>query len=58
MKDEFIFLLLIFFRFITSESLAFQSVYSKQIIHSNSELGKVCETSDGHNIIISKRNDI
>ena len=57
MKDEFIFLLLIFFRFITSESLAFQSVYSKQIIHSNSELGKICETSDGHNIIISKRND-
>ena len=58
MKARFMFLLLSLFSSIVSQSsLIFPTSDSKQIIHSNSELGKVCETQDGHNVIISKRND-
>lgn len=57
MKDRFVYLLLTFFRFISSETLFFDSLSSKQIIHSNSELVKVYETLEENNIIISKRID-
>jgi len=58
MKARFMFLLLSLFSSIVSQSsLIFPTSDSKQIIHSNSELGKVCETQDGHNVIISKRDD-
>ena len=57
MKDRFVFLLITFFRFISTEALPFPSLSYKQIIHSNSELGKAYETLEGDNIILSKRND-
>ena len=50
MKDRFMFLILSLIS-LTSSQL------SSQIIHTNSELGKVCETNDGKNLIISKRGD-
>ena len=50
MKARFVFLLLTLISLVSSQ-------LSSQIIHTNSELGKVCETKDGKNVIISQRGD-
>ena len=62
MKARFVFLLFsLFWSIISQDSqntlISYPNLDFNQIIHSNSELGKVCETQDGHNVIISKRDD-
>ena len=49
-----IFLLICLIASISSNSLIFTPREKSQIIHENAELGKVCETKDGSNIILSK----
>ena len=50
MKARFMFLILSLISLVSSQ-------LSSQIIHTNSELGKVCETTDGKNVIISQRGE-
>ena len=50
MKARFVFLIITLFSLINSQ-------LSSQVIHTNSELGKVCETNDGKNVIISQRGE-
>ena len=50
MKARFVFLILSLISLVSSQ-------LSSQIIHTNSELGKVCETIDGKNVIISQRGE-
>ena len=50
MKARFVFLIITLVSLINSQ-------LSSQVIHTNSELGKVCETNDGKNVIISQRGE-
>ena len=59
MKARFIFLIIALFTLVSSHLPIFKPNYldESEIIHENAELGKVCETKDGSNVIISKRTD-
>jgi hypothetical protein len=51
------FLIIALFTLVSSHLPIFKPNYldESEIIHENAELGKVCETKDGSNVIISKR---
>ena len=57
MKARFMFLIIALFTLVSSHLPIFKPNYldESEIIHENAELGKVCETKDGSNVIISKR---
>ena len=59
MKDRFVFLILALFSLVSPTSLIPPRNFldESEIIHENAELGKVAETKDGSNVIISKRTD-
>ena len=59
MKARFMFLILALFSQVSSTSMFPAPTYLdlSEIIHENAELGKVAETKDGSNVIISKRTD-
>ena len=59
MKARFMFLILALFSQVSSTSMFPAPTYLdlSEIIHENAELGKVAETKEGSNVIISKRTD-